>query len=176
MEEEEEAQVMNRTGVVHHGKELDPSDAGDRVKLSEITTAAIRLRNQGATPSRVADALGLSEEAATELLEQGLAALSMQDASEVRGRQQAMIHDFYAALYPTLKSVDTDERIKAVSTMRGVMEYEGKLHGATAPQRVQVGLDQEAFSTRVEEDLREIGVDPKMDVALEEDDGTWSNT
>lgn len=162
--------------IAHHGKVLDPAVSDDRVKLSEITTAAIRLRNQGATPARIAGALGLTEEAATCLLEAGIAALSIQDAAEVRGRQQAMIYDFYAALYPSLKSVDEEMRMKAVSTMKGVIEYEGKLHGATAPTRVHIGMDQETFLTRVEEDLREIGIDPKMDVPLEEDDGTWANT
>lgn len=168
--------MASRIEITHQGVVLDPLRADDRVKLSEITTAAIRLRNQGATPSRIADALGLTEDGAASLLEAGLAALSIQDAAEVRGRQQAMIHDFYAALYPSLKGADEEMRMKAVSTMRGVMEYEGKLHGATAPTRLQIGMDQETFSTRVEEDLREIGIDPKMDVALEEDDGTWANT
>lgn len=162
--------------IVYQGTALDLHKAKDRVTLSELTTAAIRMRNRGATCALIADKLGLTEPAVEHILEEGIRRLATQDAISVRGRQQALIHDLYNALYPSLEGIDEELRIRAAGTIKNVLEYEGKLHGATAPQKVQIGMDQETFTTRVEEDLREIGIDPKMDVALEEDDGTWANT
>lgn len=170
--------MSKRKVIVYEGRALDPTRSEDRLRLSEISTAAIRLRNQGASPARIAQVLGVEEEPLTLLMETAINNLAAEDAISVRGRQQAMIHDMFAALYPALnsKSVDYELKAKIVSTMKGVLEYEGKLKGATAPERIRIGVDQETFTTRAEEDLRALGIDPDMDVPLEEDDGTWANT
>ncbi|WP_305779500.1 hypothetical protein [Nocardia nova] len=69
--------------------------------------------------------------------------------------------------------------LKAIETWLKVHDRRVKLHGLAMPEKVVLqttGMDLEAFTTRVEEDLRALGIDPVMDVPLMQGDGTWANT
>jgi hypothetical protein len=152
---------------------LNLATAEGRAKQAELKTAAIRLRSFGATMSTIMDKLELgAEEDAESLVTEGLREVMADDADMVRAKQQATLNDIRRAMYPGVAAGDQG----AAGVVLKVLDHEAKLHGILAPQRVAVGLDQETFTTRVEEDIRELGIDPKMDVPLDEGDGSWANT
>lgn len=161
-------------GITLRGELIDVSRPEGRMKINEVKAAAIRLRNFGATLGTIADTLGLADETmAEQVLMTGLRELVSDDADTVRARQQATINDIKRAMYPNMTTGDKD----SANVIIKVLEYEGKLHpGVIAPTRVRVGLDQEAFTTTVDEDMRALGVHPQMDVPLEEGDAGWANT
>lgn len=156
-----------------HGVTLDLARPEDRAQLAELKAAAIRLRNFGAAISTIADKLGLEEHTAERLLSDGLREIISDDAETVRARQQATINDIRRAMYPAMASGDKDSANVIIS----VMKHESDLHGLKAPTRVQIGVDQETFTTRVQDDMRELGIPAQIDAPLSEDepDG-WANT
>lgn len=160
--------------IVVQGKYIDPTVPEGRVKLNELKAAAIRLRNFGATLGTITDTLRLeTEDMAEYLLMTGLRELVSDDADTVRARQQAVLNDIKRAMYPNMTQGDKD----SAGTLLRVLDHEAKLHpGVLAPTRVRVGLDQEAFTTTVDEDVRALGLHPQMDVPLTEDDEGWANT
>lgn len=160
--------------IIHQGQAVDITRPEGRMKVNELKAAAIRLRNFGATLSTIADTLGLdSEDTAEHLLTTGLRELVADDADTIRARQQATLNDIKRAMYPNMTQGDKD----AAGTLLRVLDHEAKLHpGVLAPQRVRIGMDQEAFTTTVDEDMRALGVHPQMDVPLDEGDETWANT
>lgn len=162
------------SGITLRGELIDVSRPEGRMKINEVKAAAIRLRNFGATLSTIADTLGLADEGmAEQVLMTGLRELVSDDADTIRARQQATLNDIKRAMYPNMTTGDKD----AAGTLLRVLDHEAKLHpGVLAPQRVRVGLDQEAFTTTVDEDMRALGVHPQMDVPLEEGDAGWANT
>lgn len=157
-----------------HGKLIDNTVPEGRMKINELKAASIRLRNFGATLSTIADTLGLeTEDMAEQLLMTGLRELVSDDADTIRARQQAVLNDIKRAMYPNMITGDKD----SAGTLLRVLDHEAKIHpGVVAPQRVRIGLDQEAFTTTVDEDMRALGVHPQMDVELDEGDETWANT
>lgn len=159
--------------IVVHGVALNPALAEDRARIAELKTAAIRMRNFGTAVSGIADVLGLSEDAAEHLISTGLRELIADDAESVRARQQAVLNDIKRAMYPTMAQGDQG----AAGVILRVLDHEAKInHGVAAPTRVRVGIDQEEFATRVDEDIAALGVHPRMDVGLIEDDEPWANT
>lgn len=160
--------------IVVQGRYVDPSVPEGRMKINELKAAAIRLRNFGATLGTICDALRLeTEDMAEHLLMTGLRELVSADADQVRAGQQAVLNDIKRAMYPNMTTGDKD----AAGTLLRVLDHEAKLHpGVLAPQRIRVGLDQEAFTTTVDEDMRVLGVHPQMDVPLDEGDAGWANT
>lgn len=157
-----------------HGQLVNPMQAEGRMKLNELKAAAIRLRNFGASLGTITDTLGLeNEDMAEQVLMTGLRELVSDDADTVRARQQAVLNDIKRAVYPNMTTGDKD----SANVLIKVLEHEGKIHpGVFTPQRVRVGLDQETFTTTVDEDMRALGVHPQMDVPLEEEDDGWANT
>lgn len=152
---------------------LDRANAADRARLAEVKAAVIRLRNFGAALSTIGDKLGMTEDDVERVLGEGLRELVADDAAEVRAKQQAVLNDMKRALYPGLAQGDQG----AMGVMLRTLDHELKITpGAAAPQRVAVGMDAEAFETRVDEDMRALGIHPRMDTPLEPDDGTWANT
>ena len=159
--------------IMVRGQYVDPTIPEGRMKLNELKAAAIRLRNFGATLGTITDTLGLdTEDMAETLLMTGLRELVSDDADALRARQQAVLNDIKRAMYPNMTTGDKD----AAGTLLRVLDHESKLHGLQAPQKVRIGLDHEAFTTTVDEDMRALGVHPQMDVPLEEGDGGWANT
>ena len=161
--------------IIVNGTQLDLTTPEGRTAAAERKAAVIRLRNFGATIETIADKLGMNPEGVEHLLTTGLRELSTEPAQDIVGRQQATINDMRRALYPALAAGDQG----AIATLRGVMDHEAKLHGIYAPARVRVGVDVEEFTTRVEDDLRQLGVNPTGDAVVidaeVEDDGDWSN-
>lgn len=157
-----------------HGVRLDLTAADDRARLAELKAAAIRLRNFGSAVSTIADRLGLDEHVAEHVLTEGLRELVADDAETVRARQQATLNDIRRAMYPAMAQGDQG----AAGTILKVLDHEAKIHpGTLAPQRVAVGMDQETFTTTVDEDIRALGYHPRNDVALDaSDDDGWANT
>jgi hypothetical protein len=160
--------------IMVRGVYIDPTQPEGRMRLNELKAAAVRLRNFGANLGTITDTLGLDTEAQAEwLLMTALRDLVADDANSIRARQQATVNDIKRAMYPNMTNGDE----KAANVIIKAMEYEGKLHpGVIAPQRVRVGLDQEAFTTTVDEDMRELGIHPQMDIPLDEGDTGWANT
>ncbi len=159
--------------IMVRGQYVDPTIPEGRMKPNELKAAAIRLRNFGATLGTITDTLGLdTEDMAETLLMTGLRELVADDADALRARQQAVLNDIKRAMYPNMTTGDKD----AAGTLLRVLDHESKLHGLQAPQKVRIGLDHEAFTTTVDEDMRALGVHPQMDVPLEEGDGGWANT
>lgn len=155
-----------------NGLTLDLTRPDDRAKLGELKAAAIRLRNFGTSISIIADRLGLDEHVAEHVLSEGLRELVADDAETVRARQQATLNDIRRAMYPAMAQGDQG----AAGTILKVLDHEAKIHpGTIAPQRVHVGMDQETFTTTVDEDIRALGYHPRNDAPLEEGDG-WANT
>lgn len=159
--------------IMVRGQYVDPTIPEGRMKLNELKAAAIRLRNFGATLGTITDTLGLdTEDMAETLLYTGLRELVADDADALRARQQAVLNDIKRAMYPNMTTGDKD----AAGTLLRVLDHESKLHGLQAPQKVRIGLDHEAFTTTVDEDMRALGVHPQMDVPLDEGDEGWANT
>lgn len=163
--------------ITVRGVTLDVTVAEDRAKLNELKAASIRLRNFGATLSTIASTLGLeTEDMAEHLLMTGLRELVADDADTVRARQQAVLNDIKRAMYPNMSNGDKD----AAGMLIRVLDHEAKLHpGVLAPQKVRIGLDHEAFTTTVDEDVRALGMHPQADAGLiidAEIDENWSNT
>lgn len=159
--------------IMVRGQYVDPTIPEGRMKLNELKAAAIRLRNFGATLGTITDTLGLdTEDMAETLLMTGLRELVSDDADALRARQQAVLNDIKRAMYPNMTTGDKD----AAGTLLRVLDHESKLHGLSAPQKVRIGLDHEAFTTTVDEDMRALGVHPQMDVPLDEGDDGWANT
>lgn len=146
-----------------------------RMKIAEIKTAAVRLRNFGATIPVIADKLDLSERDAEAILAYALEELRMDSAADIVARQQATINDARRALYGGLAGGDTT----AISTMVKVMDHEAKLHGAYAPTRMKIGADPETIATTLAEDFAELGyvpVDSAEVIEAEVEDDGWANT
>jgi len=160
--------------IVLRGQLVDAAVPEGRMKLNELKAAAIRLRNFGATLGTITDTLGLeTEDMAEALLSTGLRELVSDDADAVRARQQAVLNDVKRALYPNMVAGDQG----AAGTLLRVLDHEARLHpGVLAPQRMRIGLDQEAFTTTVDEDVRALGVHPQIDAPLDEGDEGWANT
>ena len=169
--------------ILHKGRELDTSTPEGRLRLSELIVAAIRARTCGMSLPAIAKRLEVSEDVAASLLAEGLDARTKAAAAEIRGRQQQLLHDIYAALTPGLTRVDLEtgvpdyaDRVSVASQLVQTAKYEAELHGVRAPKRVEVREITDAeFTTTVSEDLAELGVDPRGDVPLSPVDG-WSNT
>jgi hypothetical protein len=159
--------------IVCAGHELDLNVAADRLQLAELKTGAMRLRNFGAAMSTIADKLGLSETDAEFILTRALQEVMQDDAEQVRARQQATLNDIRRASYPGMEQGDTG----SAGILLKVLDHEANLHGLKAPTRVRVGLDQEAFTSTVDEDMRALGIHPRMDVELNDvvDEGWASN-
>lgn len=165
--------TKRRVPVVVAGRRLDPDVPEDRVELAELQTAAIRLRNFGASMIKIGDTLGISEEAAAQLVTQAVAEIRAVDADEIAARHTMTLADMRRALYPAMTQGDT----KASTAMLGVLGHEAKMHGIYAPTRLRLGLDQEEFTSTVEDDIRALGVHPRMDTVIDADtDDDWSNT
>lgn len=162
------------TTIVVQGQLVDPSMPEGRMKINELKAGAIRLRNFGATLTTICDTLRLeSEDMAEYLLMTGLRELVSGDADAVRAGQQAVLNDIKRAMYPAMTTGDKD----AASMLVTVLRHEADIHpGVKAPQRMRIGLDQDAFTTTVDEDMRALGVHPQMDVPLDEGDEGWANT
>jgi hypothetical protein len=161
--------------VVVDGVMLDRENPEHRVQIEELATAAIRLRNFGGSITQIAAQLKISEPVASQLVSQAVAQIRAVDADEIAARHSLTLADMRRALYPGIAQGDT----KSHTAMLGVLNHEAKMHGIYAPTKLRLGLDQEEFETTVEEDVRALGVHPRMDtpldVEIEEDDG-WSNT
>lgn len=160
--------------IIVSGVTLDLTTAEGRTAAAERKAAIIRLRNFGATLDTIADKLDMNIDGVEHLLNTGLRELASEPAQDIVGRQQATINDMRRALYPGLVAGDQG----AISTLRGVMDHEAKLHGVYAPSRVRVGVDLEEFTTRVEDDLRQLGVSATGDAVVieaEVEDEGWSN-
>lgn len=156
---------------------LDLTNADDRAKLAELRTAAIRMRSVGAMMGTIADKLALGSDAEAEfLVSSGLREIMADDAESIRARQQFTLNEVKKAMYPAMQNGDTD----SAGVVLKVLDHEAKLHGILAPTRVHHGLDQESFTTTVDDDVRALGVDPRMDTPLvvdaAGDEETWANT
>lgn len=165
---------MTRIVAIHvGGQPLDLSRPEDRARYAEMQVAVVRMRNFGASLAVIADKLGLTEEDAETLLQNTLRQIWVSDADEVRARQQATLNDIRRAMYPGMELGDD----KSAGVILRVLDHEANLHGLKAPTRVRVGLDQEEFTTTVDDDMRALGIHPRMDVPLSEDDPEpWANT
>lgn len=159
------------------GEIIDPTTPEGRAKMAELTTAAIRMRNHGATMWHIADKLGCSEEDASHLVTAAVVAIRAVDTEEIAARHMMTLADIKRAMYPSMEEGDE----KAANVLIKAIDHEAKMYGTYAPKRVHLGLDQEEFESTVEEDLRRIGVDPNMDTPLDveftdEDGQGWANT
>lgn len=154
------------------GVTLDLSTVEGRATLAELKAGAIRLRNYGASIPVIADKLGLTEDGATLILETGLREVMADDALTIKARQQATLNDIRKAMYPEMELGDTD----SAGMLLRVMDHEAKLHGILAPQKHQIGISTDAFTTTVEDDIRVLGIDPKQDTPVDEQDQGWANT
>lgn len=161
--------------IVVSGVVLNQANAEDRARIAELKSGIIRMRNFGASLEMIADKFGLSSaDAAEELLNSGLRELVADDAEQIRARQQATLNDIRRAMYPNMAQGDKD----SASVILSVLKHEADIHpGVKAPTRVKVGLDADEFATRVDEDIRALGIHPRMDVPLEDgDDDDWATT
>lgn len=158
-----------------NGVPLNLSRPQDRVTLSELKAGAIRMRNFGADISTIAAKFGLSDHDAERVLNEGLRDVLADDAQAIRARQQATLNDIKRAMYPGMVAGDKDH----ANVLINVLKHESDIHAIKTPQRLQIGVDQETFTTRVEEDMRELGMSGDqsyIDVGTQEEDEPWSNT
>ena len=164
---------MSNRPIEVNGSPLDLSRPQDRVTLSELKAGAIRLRNFGADLSTIAAKFGLSEHDAERVLNDGLRDVIADDAQAIRGRQQATLNDIRRAMYPGMVAGDKDH----ANVLINVLKHEAEIHpGVKGPQRLQIGVDQEVFETRVQEDMRELGMSSQPYIDAEGGEDDWSNT
>lgn len=166
--------MAKQIAIVCNGVEHLRTTPEGRTRIAELQAACIRLRNFGGSIATIADKLKTTEEVVELLLTQAVRELTADDAQAVTARQQATVNDIRRAMYPAMEQGDE----KAANVIIKVMAHEAQLHpGVLAPTRVRIGMDQDAFTTTVDEDIRALGVHPQMDTALdEEDEEPWSNT
>lgn len=162
--------------ICWQGVPIDLSTAEGRLRLSELKAAIVRMTNCGVHLTVIADKLALSQDDAVRVLDDALRELVAPDAIAVRGRQQAMLNDIRASLYPSLESPAFLERDGAAKTLLKVADHEAKIHGVHQATKILVGMDHETFTTTAAEDIRELGFDPAGSTVLEPEDGTWANT
>lgn len=133
----------------------------ERVMRAERRTAAIRLRNCGASIAKVAQVLKYDDEAeAAADIEDGLAELIAVPAVELVARQQAMIMDLTRAAYTAAANGDTN----SIEAIRRLMEYQAKLFGFLSPTRFRVEAEDTRFSETAAALVADLGVATTIDV------------
>ena len=139
----------------------------------ERQTKALELRMAGLPWAAIAAQLGYADHTGALRAVDALLARQESEAAESYRKIEDMRLDVaLRKVWPGVMAAD----LKAIDMWVKLHDRRVKLHGLAAPEKVSFGMDFETFTTRVDEDIRELGIDPKMDVPLEEDDGTWANT
>lgn len=139
---------------------------------------ALKLCLAGATYERIADELGYADRSGAFRAVQ--AVLDRQEshaAEELRKIEDARLDLLWLKAFPKVMAGE----LKAIEVAAKLHDRRVKLHGLAAPQRVQVeGLSQEAFTTRVKEDMLALGIPPQFDTPLEDKPydpaNPWANT
>ncbi|MGW4716839.1 hypothetical protein [Nocardia sp. NPDC004260] len=142
-------------------------------------TKALELRIAGATYDQIAKTLEYSDRAsAYNAVSAVLKRRESTAAAEYRELEDARLDLALRKVAPGVAAGD----LKAIELWLRIHDRRVKLHGLALPEKLQVqnvGLDHEAFTTTVDEDMRLLGIHPQMDVPLVEDDPDgepWANT
>lgn len=145
----------------------------------ERAARALDLRKAGITWQAIADHLGYSDESgARKAVGRLLDRVDSEMAEEYRAVELARLDDLWRAWWPA--ALGRDE--KATNILLRVHQARAKLLGLAMPdklvlQQINVGMTAEEFTTRVDEDMRILGLSPTMDVPLQEGGGDdWANT
>lgn len=97
-------------------------------------------------------------------------------AAELRKIEDERLDVALRKLYPDVRNGD----LKAIDLWLKAHDRRVKLHGLAAPTKVELRTEDvtfEAFATRVEEDMRELGIAHRMDTPLDDSDRAgWANT
>ncbi|MFG3617481.1 hypothetical protein [Nocardia sp. NPDC047654] len=143
---------------------------------------ALELRLEGKSYDDIAAVLGWADRSgAYRAVEAILKRTESETVAEYREVVGARLEALHAAYWPAALAGD----YKAAEIVGKTSDRLAKLYGMNAPDKVQVqpvGLDHEAFTTRVEEDIRTLGLDPVGDVPLidhgqyDENGEPWANT
>lgn len=135
---------------------------------------ALELRLGGMQYAAIAEALDYADKsgpyrAVASLLDRQ----ESESAAEHRRIEDMRLDALLAKYWPAAMAGD----LKAAEFVGKLHDRRVKLHGLSAPTKVLVGgLSQEEFETNVDEDLRALGVDPRMDTPLVDDGEPWANT
>lgn len=153
----------------------DIAQPDERLRQSK----ALELHLAGKTYAAIAEQLGYADPSGPrKAVDSLLKRVESPLAEDIRRIQDVRLEALWESAYPDAIAGDEKAREFCVKLHNARV----KLHGANAPERLQVqpvGLTLEAFTTTVSEDVRMLGLHPQMDVPLTEDDPDgepWANT
>ncbi len=156
-----------------HGNAVPSTEERERAAL------ALSLRKAGGTWAAIGEHLGYSDESGPrKAVQRLLDRVDSESAAEYREMELARLDDLWRAWYPA--ALRRDE--KAAHVVLRIHEKRVKLLGLAMPekvvmQQINVGMTAEEFTTRVDDDMRALGLHPRMDLPLAEDDGDdWATT
>lgn len=148
----------------------------------ERQTKALELRIAGVSYAQIAEALGYSDRAsAYNAVNAVLKRRESTAAAEYRELEDSRLDIAVRKIWPAVAAGD----LKAIELWLRIHDRRVKLHGLAMPEKLQVqavGLDHEAFTTTVDEDMRILGLHPATGRPLsepeltEDDDEPWANT
>ncbi|WP_051165464.1 hypothetical protein [Nocardia testacea] len=141
-------------------------------------TEALRLRLAGLAYDQIAERLGYSDRSGAFRAVQ--AVLDRQEshaAEELRKIEDARLDLLWLKAFPGVMAGD----VKSIEVAARLHDRRARLHGLSAPQRVQVqaeGVTQLELTTRVQADMRELGLDRAFAAPPQPDDPAepWANT
>jgi hypothetical protein len=145
-------------------------------------TKALELRIAGATYDQIAKTLEYADRTgAFKAVNAVLTRRESTAAAEYRELEDARLDLALRKVAPGVVAGD----LKAIELWLRIHDRRVKLHGLAMPEKLQVqavGLDHEAFTTTVEEDIRILGLHPATGRPLsepeliEDDEEPWANT
>jgi len=158
-----------------HGAAVPTPDERQRAQQ------ALTLRKAGGTWQAIADALGYRDESgARKAVGRLLDRTDSELAAEYRALELARLEDLHRAWWPA--ALQRDE--KASNIVLRIHEKRVKLLGLAVPDKLVLqqinysGMSAEEFTTRVDEDIRVLGLHPTGDTPVSDsgpgDD--WANT
>lgn len=133
----------------------------EELRRAERQTAAIRLRNAGASLAKIASACGYADTTEAERdISAALAEIRAVPAADMVARQIALTQDLIRGVMSAAMRGDVD----AVKATVGVMDHQAKLLGLYAPTRHRIAADDSAFAETAADLMHEMGVRVEPDL------------
>ena len=147
-------------GRVNNGKGTYPSKA----ERNERAAKALTMRNAGATYTRIAEQLNISEQMARNDVSRAIKEWVKVPAGEMVNRQRAILLDITRVEMPAALDPSSPRHYEAQSKILQVLEHEAKLFGLYAPAKVSLGITEQEFAAQAAELLKITGPGPLLEL------------
>lgn len=162
-----------------------PKPAESKTERNERAARALTMRNAGATYTRIAEQLGISEQQVKNDITRAIKEWVRVPAEQMVDRQRAILLDIMRVEYPAAMDVNSPRHYQAQEKVLEVLAHEAKLHGLYAPTKVNFGISEAEFARQAAELLQVTGVRPLLELARIDEpvdaevvadvDESWSN-